>query len=58
MKLKSVIVNLNESDILFHEIIKNIRNKRHVIEEGSLQCPVFHDGETSPHFKSSVRDKI
>lgn len=57
MKAQSVIVNLNESDKLFYAIIKNIAFKRHYIEEGILNVPVFNDGETSPHFKTSVRGK-
>jgi ribose-phosphate pyrophosphokinase len=57
MKVKSVIVNLNECDKLFKSVIKCITSKKHSIEEGILDVPVFNDGETSPNFKTSVRGK-
>lgn len=57
MKLKSVIVNLNSSNTLITGIIKSISDKRHNIEKGKIEIPVFKDGETSPHFRSSLRGK-
>ena len=43
--------------MLFKSVIKCIASKKHYIEEGQLEVPVFKDGETSPHFKTSVRGK-
>ena len=57
MKLSSTIVNLNDSKSLYNGIVKSILSKRHYIEEGKIDTPIFNDGETSPHFKSSVRGK-
>ncbi len=57
MKAKSIIFNLNETDVLFEGILDIIAYKKHHIEEGIVELPVFNDGETSPHFRTSVRGK-
>lgn len=55
--MESVIFNLNESDKLFNGIIDSMNFKRHAIVLGEVAIPIFKDGETCPHFKTSVRGK-
>lgn len=57
MRMKSAIVNLNQDDTLLKKIIDVMASKRHAIEKGVIELPVFYDGETSPHFLTSVRGK-
>jgi len=55
--MESVIFNLNENDNLFNGIIDSMNFKRHAIVLGEAAIPIFKDGETCPHFKTSVRGK-
>jgi ribose-phosphate pyrophosphokinase len=57
MKAESVIFNLNEKDFLFKGILKELKLKNNRVEKGKVEIPVFSDGETCPHFRTSVRGK-
>jgi len=52
--MESVIFNLNETNSLFNGIIDS---SWHAIVLGEVAIPIFKDGETCPHFKTSVRGK-
>jgi ribose-phosphate pyrophosphokinase len=55
--VESVIFNLNEDNNLYDGIINVLSKNRHEIVKGVVSIPVFADGETCPHFKTSVRGK-
>jgi ribose-phosphate pyrophosphokinase len=57
MKAKSVLFNLNDDDSLFNKLITRLQLKEHSIEVGKVNTPIFKDGETCPHFRTSVRGK-
>lgn len=57
MNLNSVIFNLNDTDHLIMKVISAITDKDYDIELGAVTIPKFSDGETSPHFNTSVRGK-
>tara|TARA_R110000796_G_scaffold162503_1_gene279267 strand:- start:10312 stop:11277 length:966 start_codon:yes stop_codon:yes gene_type:complete len=57
MDVKAVIFNLNHSDSLFDKLNARFYLKQHSIEVGQVSVPIFKDGETCPHFRTSVRGK-
>jgi len=57
MKIDSILFNLNEDDSLVNSVYNVLGLMKHHVQLGEVKIPVFKDGETCPHFLTSVRGK-